>query len=193
MAANQGEKETEAAPPERPMECSGECRRPVHVIYTEAVGKNITRFAMCEECPVLRQKLRGGGLATPSKPGEVQTELVCGGCGLTMEEVRVGAHLGCPLCYDLFTEEIFHELGQLERLPPKYAMLKKWTPLHMGRTPGQPQEIDPSLKLLALQQTLHETLSREDYEQAAKLRDQIREIEEKSKKAKEKTNGGQSQ
>jgi protein arginine kinase activator len=193
MGTEQENKKHEEAPPERPIECSGECRRPIHIIYTEVVGKSVTRCAMCDECPVLRQKMHGGGTIVQQTPGEAPAELVCGGCGLTLDEVKVGANLGCPLCYDVFGEEIFRELVQLERVPPKFALLTKAPPLHLGRTPGQQHDIDPSLKLLDLQQTLHETLGREDYEQAAKLRDQIRKIEEQSKGVKEKEHGGQQQ
>ncbi len=189
MEEDHREKIQETTPPERPMECSGECRRPVHVIYTEIIGKNISRMAMCDECPILRQKLHGSITITKT-PGEPSTELVCGGCGLTLDEVKVGAHLGCPLCYEIFSEEISRELVQLGRLPPKYTSLKKETSLHIGHSPGQQQELDPSLKLFSLQQNLHETLGREDYEQAARLRDQIRAIEEKSKGPQEKENGG---
>lgn len=185
------EKTQESQLPDRPLECSGECRRPIQVIYTEIMGKNISRFAMCAECPVLRQKLQGGG-PTVQVSGKTPACLVCGGCGLTLDEVKMGSPLGCPLCYEIFGEEVIHELAQLERLPPKFAFQKKGEPLHTGRSPGQQQEIDPSLKLMALQQALHETLGREDYEQAALLRDQIREIEEKSKSAKEKKDGEQS-
>ena len=53
--------------PERPLECCGECRRPIQVIYTEIVGKTITRFAMCGECPVLDQRLHGKGTAEQFK------------------------------------------------------------------------------------------------------------------------------
>lgn len=60
-------------------------------------------------------------------------------------------------------------------MPQKIA-IKKNLPLHMGRLPGQAVEINPALKLLALNQALHETLSHEDYEQAAWLRDQIKEL-----------------
>lgn len=167
-------------PPERPIECTGECRRPIHVIYTEIVGKTVTKTAMCAECPVLRQKLHGGGTIKKTN-GATPTEMVCGSCGLTLDEVRMGATLGCPLCYDIFGEEIVRELVQLDRLPSKYSVQKRGEPLHKGKTPGQHQQIDPSLQLLTLQQALNETLGREDYEQAALLRDQIRKIEETSK------------
>ena len=127
-------------------------------------------------------------LSATAVPGKAPASLACGRCGLTLDEVKMGAPLGCPLCYEIFSDEVVHELAQLERLPPKFVVQRKGEPLHAGRSPGKQQEIDPSLKLLALQQALHETLGREDYEQAALLRDQIREIEEKSK---EKENGGE--
>jgi len=160
---------------ERPLECS-ECKRPIAISYTEVIGKNVTRFGMCEECPVLRSKLYGQTLH-PESP----TSLCCGACGLTLEEVRMGASLGCPLCYEIFADEITKELIQLERIPPKYAK-KQNSQWHCGRIPGQQQELDPSLKLLALQKALSDTLGREDYEQAARLRDQIRALEKEKKK-----------
>jgi protein arginine kinase activator len=165
---------------ERPLEC-GECKRPIKVLYTEIVGKTVTRTAMCEECPVLRNKLHGQSIPT-KQPQEGPAALCCGGCGLTLDEVRMGSELGCPLCYEIFAEEIFHELSQIERLPPKYLGQKRPGILHAGRSPGEHQAIDPSLKLLTLQQALHDTLRREDYEQAAWLRDQIKALEDQSRK-----------
>ena len=180
MGEEQKKPEADKELPERPLECSGECRRPVKIIYTEIVGKTVTKTAMCDECPVLRQKLRGSNLVKQSS-GAAPAEMVCGGCGQTLDEVKMGSPLGCPLCYDLFHDEVVRELAQLERIPAKYAFQRKGESLHAGRTPGQHQGIDPSLKLLTLQQALHETLGKEDYEQAALLRDQIKEIEGKTK------------
>jgi protein arginine kinase activator len=191
MEEKMEEKPAEQQLPERPLECCGECRRPIQVIYTEIIGKNVSRFAMCGECPVLDQKLHGRG-AVAQTVGEASASLVCGGCGLTLGEIKMGSPLGCPLCYEIFGDEVVHELMQLEKIPPKASRLKKGEMIHVGRTPGRQQEIDPSLKLLSLQQALHETLGREDYEQAALLRDQIREIEEKTKGLKEKKNDGES-
>ena len=46
--------------------------------------------------------------------------------------------------------------------------------MHRGRQPGTLKKIDPSSRLMSLHQALNETLSREEYEQAAWLRDQIK-------------------
>ena len=157
---------------ERPLECC-ECKKPIVVCYTEAVGSQITRYGMCKDCPVLAKKMHGHRVEKESS-----ASLCCGSCGVTLEEVKKGASLGCPLCYEIYAEEIFHELEILGRLPARFER----KPFHCGRLPGQQQELDPSLKLLSLQQALHDTLGREDYEAAAQLRDQIKELEDNQRK-----------
>lgn len=179
----------EEPPLERPLECS-ECRRPIKVCYTEIVGKTVTKSGMCEECPVLRRKLQGQAIFSPKSVGESAAVLCCGGCGLALDDVKMGASLGCPLCYEIFSEDVLHELFQLERIPPRQGVPKKGALLHAGRSPGEQKEMDPSLKLLVLHQALTETLGREDYEQAAWLRDQIRAIEEVTKEGENKEKHG---
>jgi protein arginine kinase activator len=51
--------------------------------------------------------------------------------------------------------------------------------------------INPSSRLLALNEALKETLSREDYEQAAWLRDQIKALTESEAKDKKNEASGQ--
>jgi protein arginine kinase activator len=53
-------------------------------------------------------------------------------------------------------------------------------PLHIGKIPQGEVEASPSMKLLALNEALSETLKKENYEQAALLRDKIRELQEKN-------------
>jgi protein arginine kinase activator len=161
--------------PERHLECS-ECKKPIVVCYTEIVGKMIYRLGMCADCPILRQKLHGQASAGQQlTTGEAAAAgLACGGCGTTADEVRMGVLLGCSLCYEVFEDLIIQELQLSNRLAQKVSGLKKIAPLHLGRLPGQSGEMNPAMKLVALHQALNETLSREDYEQAAWLRDQIK-------------------
>jgi protein arginine kinase activator len=67
-----------------------------------------------------------------------------------------------------------------EKIPSRITISKKSTPVHIGRAPGQTQEMNPSMRLLALNEALNETLAQEDYEQAAWLRDQIKAITEEN-------------
>jgi protein arginine kinase activator len=160
--------------PERHFECS-ECKKPVAVCYTEIIGKTIYRLVMCNDCPILRQKLYG--FQTPLEKEETSAGLGCGNCGMTRDEVKMGSSLGCSICYEVFEDLLIQELISSDRIPQKFSVNKK-NPLHVGRMPGQNPEENISMKLLSLHQALNETLSREDYEQAAWLRDQIKALTE---------------
>ena len=163
-------------PPERHIEC-GECKKPVAVIYTEIAGKMVYRIAMCKDCPILRQKLYGTQIV-PHGTEAIQAGLCCGSCQTTADEIKMGMPLGCSLCYEVFEDILTQELTTAERLPQKAKGEKRPVPLHLGKLPGQLSEINPATRLLALHQALHETLGREDYEQAAWLRDQIKALTE---------------
>lgn len=168
---------------ERPLECS-ECKRPIRVHYTEIVGNHMTHTGMCAECPELERRLRGVPLAE-LKGTSASGGLACGECGTTLQALRVGNPLGCSNCYEVFGDVVIAELAATEKIPSRIANNKKIIPLHIGRTPGETQEMNPSLRLLALNEELTETLKREDYEQAAWLRDQINALTEKQPQEKE--------
>ena len=174
------EKEPEQEHPDRPLEC-GECKRPIAVHYTEIVGNVITHIGMCSECPQLQKRLRG----TPQFEGgelfgETTTGLVCGECGHTLESVKVSRTVGCSNCYDVFGDILLSEMIAYNKLPPSLTKKKKAGPLHIGRSPGESKEVSSSLRLIALNEALEETLRREDYEQAAMLRDQIKALTEET-------------
>jgi protein arginine kinase activator len=170
---------------ERPLGCN-ECKKPVAVIYTEIGPEGMSRTAMCSDCPELERRLGGAigsidllgpdsamreGVATPT---EFQADLACGLCGTTMDEVRRGHHLGCSECYVVFENLILADMEARHLLAPQISLLQRPMHLHVGRVPGETTKFAPSSQLLALREALKETLHREDYEQAAWLRDQIK-------------------
>lgn len=167
--------------PERPLECS-ECQRPCKVIYTEIVGSEITRTAMCNSCPELQHKLQGEVLRGEGEDveGKEGTGLCCGDCGTTLESVRMGHPVGCSHCYEVFGDVLVLELISHRKGKDLQASGGRSVPLHIGRSPGEKAEISPSVRLIALNEALHDTLSKEDYEQAAWLRDQIKAITEET-------------
>jgi protein arginine kinase activator len=172
------EKKPEKHFPDRPLECS-ECKKPIAILYTEIVGDSITHTSMCADCPELQRRLHG---TIPRELVANQTEnlagLECGNCGTTLEEVKRGHRLGCSECYTVFEDVLLLEMQTAKRLSPRISPNKKSLPLHMGRSPGERLAINPSSRLLALNEALRETLNREDYEQAAWLRDQIKALTE---------------
>lgn len=172
--------------PERPLECS-ECKKGISVVYTEIVGGVMTHTSMCSSCPELYRRLHGAKLHP--EEGAVEGALAgiaCGECGTTLAGVRTGAPLGCSHCYEVFDDALVTELLALKKVPPRVSSFKPKEAIHVGRGPGEIPEINPSLRLIALNEALNETLQREDYEQSALLRDQIKELTEEGASDEEK-------
>lgn len=168
------EKKTDKHFPDRPLEC-GECKKPIAIHYTEIVGDTITHTSMCADCPELQRRLHGTNpRELVANQAGTSAGLECGNCGTTLEEVKRGHRLGCPDCYTVFEDVLLMEMQAADRLSPRVLPAKKSLPIHIGRAPGETLAINPSSRLLALNEALKETLSREDYEQAAWLRDQIK-------------------
>ncbi len=165
---------------ERPLEC-GECKKPISVHYTEIVGRHTSHTCMCSDCPELCKRLKGMPTQFSDKnPILTGTGLACGNCGTTLEALRVGADLGCSECYTVFEDVLLAEMAAAGKLPHRLVTAKKSIPIHIGRNLGEIQEIKPSMRLLALNEALNETLKKEDYEQAASLRDQIKALTKES-------------
>lgn len=170
---------------ERPLDCT-ECKKPIAVCYTEIVGDTMTRTIMCADCPHLEKHLYGFvRQETQDSNRENGAGLCCGTCGTTLEAVRMGNALGCAECYEVFADVIVQMLIDINKISRHLTTNKKTMPLHIGRVPGETTEINPTLRLIALNEALDETLIREDYEQAALLRDQIRALKEKNQDGKE--------
>jgi protein arginine kinase activator len=92
------------------------------------------------------------------------------------------------MCYEVFDDVLISEMLAARKIPPRIANAKKTVPVHIGRAPGEIKEISSSLRLLALNEALSDMLKKEDYEQAAWLRDQIKALTEKNPSSKEKSN-----
>ncbi len=170
--------------PERPVECS-HCKKPIKVIYKEIVADSIICTEMCADCPVLQQKLHGETSATPKegKLAETESGLYCGTCRTSLESVKMGNPLGCSECYSIFSDLLIGELASANKVPSylkKALAAKKTQPIHIGKSPNKPLTIPSSSRLTALNEALNEALKIENYEQAAWLRDQIKELTEKT-------------
>lgn len=160
--------------PDRPLECS-ECKKSIAIRYTEIVGETTSQTFMCADCPELQKRLHGTQEWQATGEGiEGGAGLACGNCGTSLDAVRKGSVLGCCDCYDVFEDVIIQELVSSKKIPARAISNKRSTPLHVGRSPNESQEVNVSVRLLALNEALNEMLKKEDYEQAAWLRDQIK-------------------
>ena len=94
----------------------------------------------------------------------------CPHCGITYAEFRTRGRLGCPRDYEVFQGEM---MPLLERIHHGGAQ-------HVGKSPSSADgrsEVDR--ELIELRRAQAEAVQREQYEEAAALRDRIHALEEK--------------
>lgn len=168
---------------DRPVECS-HCKKSIYIVYKEIVDNSIVCTEMCADCPVFQQRLHGQTPTSSSREGLTETEagLYCGNCRTSLESVKMGNPLGCSECYSVFSDVLISELITADRIPSrlkKELSSKKTQPLHLGKSPNKPLTIPSSSRLTALNEALNEALKKENYEQAAWIRDQIKDLTQK--------------
>jgi protein arginine kinase activator len=159
---------------DRPVEC-GQCKKTITVLYKEIVGATTTCTEMCTGCPILSAKLHGE--CAKGKPTEKESSLCCGSCGTSAQSIKMGEPLGCGECYAVFGDILLSELLESDAASPslkKKVGLKRPQAIHIGKSPDNEQNIILSTKLASLNEALNEALKRENYEQAAWIRDQIK-------------------
>ncbi|MCH9634084.1 MAG: hypothetical protein S4CHLAM7_08230 [Chlamydiae bacterium] len=159
---------------ERPLDC-GSCKKQLTTKYTEVADTVVNEYYMCSTCPFLNEFL--------SKPkvvnsDEVLTNLTCGTCGVSLLDIQRGGFLGCVECYSVFEIYLANSLKEEHKIQMGIDLQG---PLHLGHKPGEFKEFDASVKIFALNETLNELIHREDFEQAASIRDQIKELKKKQK------------
>ncbi len=166
--------------PERPIECS-QCKRELCINYKEVLASGTSCYSMCADCPVLARKFaiapspEGAQVVEPALPS--RAPILCERCRTSLEGVERGEPLGCADCYQVFGEVILEGLRARDRIPTPRpgSAAEAGGSLHMGSAPGQalvPTAL--SSELSTLNEALNEALQKENYEQAAWIRDRIK-------------------
>ena len=89
-------------------------------------------------------------------------------CGIKFVEFRNSGRLGCPHDYQEFRDEL---TPLLENIHGETR--------HCGKTPRRlPQNKQTQSELIQLRKQLQQAVTKEAYEEAARLRDRIRQLEE---------------
>jgi protein arginine kinase activator len=156
------------------MKCQ-KCSKAAILHITEVLGE--TQFEehhLCEECG--NKYLADPSPPTNKKaPKDAPVEESVGGinpkpceaCGIKFVEFRNSGRLGCPHDYDHFRAEL---LPLLENI---HGEIK-----HAGKTPRRlPATKQLQQELATLRKQLNVAVNQEAYEEAARLRDRIRQLE----------------
>jgi len=165
------------------MQCSICKEKPATVHLTQIVGEKMQKLDLCEDCA------KSKGLNDPTSFGLADLDLVlglgasqhieqaaggvelkCPHCGFTQADFKKSGRLGCPECYTTFAEG----LGGLLKTMHKGTR-------HTGKTPEALRASrEQSDRLKTLQARLAKAVKDENYEQAASLRDEIKQLGERS-------------
>lgn len=144
---------------------------------TEIVDGMRSEMHICEQCALeqgiavksqvpINELLSNLLSSAPSDEdiASLDKELCCPYCGITLSEFRKEASLGCPHDYEFFEKS----------LKPLIKKTHDGQTVHCGKIPSKtPKKTKKQSTLLNLRQQLESAVQAENYELAAKLRDQI--------------------
>ena len=170
------------------MKCETCAEREATVAYTHIVDDEKKTLFLCPVCTGKKNIEESAGPAAGNVPElvkEAKVELTdlaeaedaegaqCPSCGMTYEEFKKAGRLGCSGCYEAFAP-------QLGRLLKRIHGANR----HRGKgqiavRPSPPAEAPKAVadELDQLRDELTKAVSAEAFEQAAQLRDQIRDLE----------------
>ena len=160
------------------MKCQ-RCPKQATLHITEVLGDDrFEEVHLCEECakkylyePQIGKKtapIKGGEGAVESDEPDALGEKQCSACGLRFVEFRNNGRLGCPHDYDAFKADL------LPLLESVHGDTK-----HAGKSPQRtPRAAGSHVELATLRKKLQQFITDEQYEDAARTRDQIRQLEE---------------
>ncbi|MBM3248451.1 MAG: hypothetical protein FJZ10_03390 [Candidatus Omnitrophica bacterium] len=155
----------------------GKKQATVHL--TEIVDEQMTELHLCDECAkeksVQMEQQFGladllAGLSDMGKQVKEEVSPVavkCLNCGLTYEDFRKVGRLGCSECYNTFRKYLS-------------VLLKKihGSNQHLGKTPTKiARPVKTKSSIQELKDRLQRAIQSEEFEEAAKIRDKIKELE----------------
>lgn len=147
-----------------------------------------TEMHLCEHCAKEKGEMIPGtnsfsihhllsGLLNFHQPFSEQTkehttakELQCKKCGMTYSQFTNVGRFGCSKCYETFDS----------KLNPVFKKIHSGNTSHSGKIPKRiGSDLHEKRKLQELRQKLQHYIAKEEFEEAAVLRDQIRHLEKK--------------
>ena len=153
------------------------CQSPATLHITEILGPgNFEEVHLCEQCagkysqegPAKSGSAKGAKELTAEADEGLFSQHACPHCGIKFVDFRNSGRLGCPLDYETFREDLMPLLENI------HGEVK-----HCGKTPRRyPQAKKTEAELTQLRTRLKQAVTREDYEEAARLRDRIKQVEE---------------
>ena len=161
------------------MQCCVCKEKPATVHLTQIVGDKMQKLDLCEECAkakgvndptsfAMADLMLGLGASQELDAAVAGVELKCPRCGFSQADFKKSGRLGCPECYRTFAEGLSGLLKTMHKGTK-----------HVGKAPlALRQSRDLTERLKHLQKKLDRAVTSEDFEQAATLRDEIKETKD---------------
>lgn len=148
--------------------------------FTEIINNEVIQLHLCEQCAhekgiemeqhfSIADLLAGmGDLTEGVETKEVMAK--CPACGMTWVDFRKIGRLGCGECYKAFRQNLLPLLKRIHGSTRHTGRVKSGKAF---ATAGKPE-------LQELRQKLQRAIENEEFEEAVKIRDKIRELEKKT-------------
>ena len=170
--------------------------REANIKYTEVINGVKKEHNLCTQCakemdfghysaifdgdfPLGKSLL---GVEENSQKEEKLQQIVCPTCGTSYQEFVENSCFGCQDCYSVFDLLIRDKIKKLQGSvnhtgkKPKYQKIQAASQTVEGQNGGEVREpeLTPKEQLEVLKARLQEAIRKEEYEDAARYRDQIR-------------------
>ncbi len=154
------------------------CSQPATVHVTNIVNGQKRELHLCQECSEKQEILKNQELNLSvilqtmigqhvGAPTDELARLTCPACGIKYMEFKAEGRLGCPRDYQVFQKALEPLLLRIHR-----------STRHVGKIPPHAsRNATVQAELMELRHKLREAVEVEAYEQAARLRDLIRQKE----------------
>ncbi|MGC9944118.1 MAG: UvrB/UvrC motif-containing protein [Verrucomicrobiota bacterium] len=162
------------------MQCSICKEKPASVHLTQIVGDKMQKLDLCEDCAKVKgvndpsgfamaDIMLGLGAAQELDQSVGGVEVKCPRCGFTQADFKKSGRLGCPECYKTFAEGLASLLKTMHK-----------GTRHAGKAPESLRLTRENAdRLRMLQKKLAKAIESEDFELAANIRDEIKQVSER--------------
>ena len=178
--------------------------REANIQYTEIANGVRTEHNYCAQCAKEMDfgpysaifegefplgKLLSGLLGVPGEEAEEEKtgQIICPTCGTSYDDFVKNSRFGCPDCYSVFDPLISDNIRHLQgsekhvgKRPAGYrSEMEEMNGVGTtGEDPVNIPELSKEEKIRLMETRLKDAVRREEYEEAAKLRDEIRALKE---------------
>ncbi len=153
------------------------CSKPATVHLTDIVNNQKKELHLCTSCAENQQFLKQQDLNLPAilqtligqhlgQQTDALARLTCPACGIKYMEFRAQGRLGCPHDYAVFREGLEPLLQRIHRASR-----------HLGKAPRRILPPARPAELVELRRRLQAAVEAEAFEEAARLRDLLRQKE----------------